>query len=243
MARKSKAQIEAELEARQAEIDSKVEERVKAMLPSLVASMTTEITAKVMQAGGGSGGMGADMQGFIRNMAVDMAKIADPRNERKTVSPEVAASREEGRQKLMTLLSEAAVAVDKGEEAPIYVLINKCFLGGVKFEPQQENATTHRMEDVEINWLRIPNQSMRPVCVRAKAIHAAYLQSISNGIGQLGSPPPGSWVITGNKIRRRGMFADEPPATGGIRREDPAMRQRKTVPVLGTLAEPVVETI
>lgn len=242
MARKSKAAIEAEFQERQAEIDAKADERIKAMLPGLIATITTEVTAKVMSAGGGVG-MGADMRGFIQNMAVDLAKISDPRNERKTVSPEVAASRSEGRQELMDLLVKAAVDHENGAEAPIYVLINKCFLGGVKFEPQQENATTHRMEDVEINWLRIPNQSMRPVSDSAKAIHAAYLKSISNGMGQLGSPAPGSWVITGNKIRRRGMHADEPPQIGSIRREEPAMRQRKSVPVLGTLAAPVVETI
>lgn len=243
MARKSKAAIQAEFEERQAEIDAKADERIKALLPGLIATITTEVTAKVMSAGGTGGGMGADMRGFIQNMAVDLAKISDPRNERKTVSPEVAASREEGRQELMDLLVKAAVDRENGAEAPIYVLINKCFLGGVKFEPQQENATTHRMEDVEINWLRIPNQSMRPVSDSAKAIHAAYLKSISNGMGQLGSPAPGSWVITGNKIRRRGMHADEPPQIGSIRREEPMARQRKVVPVLGTLAAPVVETI
>lgn len=242
MARKSKADILAEERQRADEINAKSEERITAMLPGLVASITAEVTAKLSQSGGG-GGMGADMRGFIQNMAVDLAKISDPRNERKTVSPEVAASREEGKSELMDLLIKAKLDYDAGQEPPIYILINKAFLGGVLFEPQQENATTHRMEDVEINWLSIPGQSMSPVCDKAKAIHAAYLKMISNGMGQLGSPPPGSWVITGNKIRRRGMFADEPPQMGTIRREEPAARQRKSIPVLGTLAEPLVEMI
>lgn len=245
MARKSKEQILAEEREKQEEIDRKADERIKAMLPGLITTITAEVTQKVIMAGGaGAGGaMGADMQGFIRNMAVDLAKIADPRNERKTVSPELAASREQARQRMLDLIVEARVAMQRGEEAPVYTLINKCFLGGIKFEPQQENATTHRMEDVEINWDRVPNQSMRPVCDKAKAIHAAYLDSISNGLGQLTPPPMGSWVITGNKIRRRGQFAEEPPVVQGIRRDQPSARQRKAIPVLGTLAEPVVEQV
>lgn len=249
MARKSKEQILAEEKAKQDEITAGIQAGVAAQLPGLVAAATAEIMSRLGSLGVGMGGGDATggMAGLVKNMAVDLAKIADPRNERRTVSPEVAASREEGRKAMIDHLLEAQKAYEEGEEPPVYVLTNKCFLGGVKVEPQQENATTHRMEDVEINYLRIPNQHMRPVNERAKKIKAAYLQMISNGEGQLASPPPAPYVLTGNKIRRQGQH-QEPPQVGSIenmplRRHEPTARQRKEIPVLGTLAPPVVETI
>lgn len=247
MARKSKETILAEERAKQDEINSGIQAGIASALPGLIAQATAEIMKVVGQQGGGASPATADMQGFIRNMAVDLAKIADPKNERRTISPEMAAEREEGRQAMISLCMEAHRTYEDGGEPPIYVLTNKCFLDGVKYEPQQEDAVTHRMIDVEINWLRIPNQSMRPVNASAKAIHAAYLKSINNGIEQLPAPPPGPWVMTGNKIRRRGQF-HEPPAVGNvesmpIRREEPMARQRREIPVLGTLAAPVVENM
>lgn len=249
MARKSKEQILSEEKAKQDEINAGVQAGVAAVLPGLVAAATAEIMSRLgaMGVGMGGGGESAGMAGLVKNMATDLAKIADPRNERRTVDPEVAASREEGRKALIDLLLEAQKAYEAGEEPPVYVLTNKCFLGGVKVEPQQENATTHRMDDVEINYLRMPNQHMQPVNARAKQIKAAYLQMISNGLGQLASPPPSPFVLTGNKIRRQGQHS-EPPQVGSIehmplRRHEPTARQRKEIPVLGTLAPPVVETI
>jgi hypothetical protein len=251
MARKSKEQILAEEKAKQDEINAGVQAGIASQLPSLVAAATAEIMSRLSSLGIGAGGAAVDptggMAGLIKNVAVDLAKLADPRNERRTVSPEIAASREEGKKAMIDLLLEAQKAYEEGEYPPVYVLTNKCFLGGVKVEPKQENATTHRMEDVEINYLRIPNQHMQPVNGRAKKIKAAYLQMISNGDGQLASPPPAPYVLTGNKIRRQGQH-QEPPQVGSIesmplRRHEPTARQRKEIPVLGTLAPPVVETI
>lgn len=255
MARKSKAEILEEEERKQQEIQARAQEIVDKMLPGLVATATATIMERTgglmvgaQQAGGLNLGNLGGLEGILRSVATDFAKIADPKNERRSISPEVAAERASGRDEMMAAIKEAADDVmrtkddDHPIEPPVYVVTGKCFLLGIKIEPQQENATTHRMEDVEINWLLQPNQYMRPINPSAKKIHAAYLRMISNGADQLPPPPPGAYVLNGKNIRKRRIEQEAEQVGHPLRRADPAMRQRKEIPVLGTLAPPVVET-
>ena len=102
---------------------------------------------------------------------------------------------------------------------------------------------TKRMVPVEINWNLTPNLAMKPVNKVAQDIYAKFLASIgSNGQVPAG---PNSWVLTKNVIRRRAFDPDSATGTSeaGLIRQHPTARQRREIPVLGTIAQPMVETV
>lgn len=237
MGRKSREQLAEEENARQAEIRLAADRRVSEMLPDIVKAVSEQLSGVRADLGPAAAPAteGGD-RAFLSQLAHEIARVGDPANKRRTVSPEVAKSREEACERMQTKLVEAHA---KGE-MPIYVVRQKIYLQEVLIEPQFRDPGTKEMRDTEINWPSVPNEAMDPVNDIAKEIHKEFLLSIgSMGKAPLKSAP---WVISGNEIvrGRSGPRAD----VGHGQSEDPRIAGRSSVPktatirVLGTAAEP-----
>lgn len=234
MGRKSQAQIDAEASARQKEIDDAVANKVRALMPELAAQLAEQLGA-ARQVAGTSGTADSD-RSLINELVVGIAKMSDPNNKKRIVSPEVMAAREAARERMTTLLIEAHAQ----KKMPVYSLINKVYLKEIKIEPQYHDGK--RMVDQQINWPGVPNEAMVPVNDVAKAIHKEFLLSI--GEAKLKAPVVAPWVLSRGEIKRG--HADHVGDLGNMESADPRMggngapvqRAPDQVRILGTVAKP-----
>lgn len=244
MARKSKAQIEAEKEAefqaREAEIQKRTEERFTALLPSIIA-------ATMQQMGGlrtADGSPLSSSPGQHDALAHAIVKASDPGNRRRIVAPEVMREREEARTKMMALISDFYEKQKDGDPdaMPVYQVIRKVVFAETLIEPQYHDPVSKRMMDQEINWPSIPNQALLPINAAAKAIHTEFLKWIGEPPVDL-SKEPAPWVLSANQIMRgrSGVQRPEVQEVGplDVRRHIPGAQTTRQK-VLGTLATPAV---
>ena len=106
--------------------------------------------------------MPAGLEGLVRGIAVDFAKMADPRNERKTVSPEVAASREEGRKELMSLLIDAKLAARIAAEAAMAGRLGAWLAG----QEDRIFDAYSRLGRFDADFWRVEREAFHPIVLR-----------------------------------------------------------------------------
>lgn len=271
MARKSRAEIEAELVERTEEVNRLADERLAGMLPGLIAEITTKVTQQLAEsrvAAGISPEARDTDRGLVSALAVEIAKVGDPGNKRRTLDPDVAQKRAAARERMTRLMTEVHVNYEKAYLAkdremmerwtPVYTCRSKMYLGNVKIDPEFQDPITRQMVATQINWHRVPNEGMTPANEIAKAIHKEFLESIGS-VGLMATPKA-AWVMSGNAILRsstnpatRAQVGMPPspgePGDAGRRDFDPRRPGHSTVPekreiaVLGNIAAPAVESV
>lgn len=242
MGRPTKEEVAARQAQEDADLDAKVEERMGARMATLKQELVEQLAAQLAQVRKDTATVGATSdqdagdRGMIQMLAHEIAKVGDPGNKRRTVSPEVAAAREEAQTRMMSLLLEAHAK----SEMPVYTVVNKIYLMEVKIEPQYKEAGTNMIKDTEINWPGIPNEAMRPANEVAGKIHKEFLASIgSNGATPRQKAP---WVISGNEIVRGTSQPVKQVSDGqGFDPRVPGKSATpKTINVLGSVAQPAL---
>lgn len=161
--RKSREQIQREM-TESPEFKAAVQEALAVALPQLLAQ-AQGAHGNTMQAG--------DM-GFVEALAVQLAELTSQGTGKVKVSPEVMRRREEARQKMISLIIEAKAE----KKIPTYHLRNKVFMNNRIIEPFWVHPATKHVENTEIDFWGIPNDAMVPVNDTAKAIFAAYRDSL-----------------------------------------------------------------
>lgn len=244
MARKSKAQIEAEKEAefqaREAEIEKRTEERFSKLLPGIIAATMAQMGS--LRAADGNP-LAVDATAYD-GLAHAIAKAADPGNTRQIVPPEQMRRRQEGRKAMMDLISsyhERNVAGD-AEAMPVYQVIRQVVFAETLIEPQYHDPVSKKMMHQEINWPGIPNHGLLPLNEPARAIHAQFLEWVGDPpLAVRGTKAP--WVLSANKIMRGRDMPEAPMAPVGLpldpRRHQPGDAPKRQA-VLGTLHTPAV---
>ncbi len=263
MARKSKAEIEAEMLERQRQVKEEAQAMAKSMVQDMMPALFAELMKTRAELGPAAAAAPATAEArtadrsLLEGLAHAMAKAADPANKRRILAPEIVQERALAREEMKrAILTHHA----KGE-VPIYQVVRTTFLNETLIHPQFHNPMTKAMDDTEIDWPGVPNQAMVPVSDSAKEIHAHYLKSIGARAGhvlmgfklegdniadrmvplhELGAPI----VLTGKEIRRghpgapRDMSISD-SLSADPRRGNPAARP-KTQSILGTTAPPAV---
>lgn len=119
---------------------------------------------------------------LFSELALTLAQISDQGTQRKRIAPEVLAQRQRARERMNGLIHEARAAVAAGDKTkrPEYRVIGKMYLNERMLEPFIPGARGEPPRPVEIIWNGVPNDLMRPLNDTAKAIFAAYRESIGN---------------------------------------------------------------
>ena len=146
----------------------------KAAVQAAVAAALPDILAQI-KASGSAAAEGSD-EGFARGLAMAIAQLSDQGTGRKRVAPEVIAARDAARKRMVTLIAEARA---RGE-VPRYHLVNMVYLDEMKVQPVWIDPITKRQKPTEIEWPGVPNEAMRPINEVAKAIFAAFKESIGS---------------------------------------------------------------
>lgn len=217
-----------------------------------VAKQFADLLAKH---GAESASPGDEGQGFMRQLALEIAGIADQGTSRKRVDPKVLAEREAARGRLADLI----IKTRSEGVRPEYRLVAKVYLNEQLVEPYRVDERTKELVPTEICWNGCPNDAMVPLCAHAKAIFAEYKASVGRveGIaGTLDKSP--AWVTAGGLMikgagpvsgkRQVAMAEHQEPMTVpnlpvfddelGFRNDDPRAKQ---VHVLGTIAPPAAQ--
>jgi hypothetical protein len=255
MARKSKAEIEADLLARQEEINATAEKRAMDLFSSFMTKFMQDIPAARIAAG--SQAAVADATGD-RKLAESLAHAmmtasASPAKRAALVSPEERAARDAARKSMIDLI----IANNATGVRPIYRVTRKTFLAETMVDPQFRDQNTKQMVDQEINWKGIPNQAMVPVtrvpntaneeaAINAgKAVYDLYLHSIGNA-PVINANTPSQWVTSGKELLRGNPTPAPSPLAGISPGDDPRrlgpQQGAQTIRLLGKTAEPAVIT-
>lgn len=208
-----------------------------------VQEVKTELLANAAKGGGEAPNMDA-MASMFDRMALAIAEISDQGTARKRVAPEVLASRARAHEKMVKLINKAR---EDGEE-PEYKLVSKTYLSERFIEPFMPGPDK-RPIPTEIIWKGAPNQAMRPLNAVAKAIYAAFVESVGsqeklNGVDNRPfAMTPGGVVVKGlPAAARRDIPADllesDLTMVGGT--IDPTAAH---VRVLGTVAAPARQNV
>lgn len=255
MARKSKAEIEADVLAKQEEISAKAKAEAMEMFSSLAAKLLGEIGVARVAAGDGAapGNPGADRALAGELAHAMMTASATPQKRALLLTPEQKADRELAQKELYALLMENQA---KGI-VPIYQVTRQTFIAETMVYPEWRDPTTKQMRPQELNWPGIPNQAMAPLEVGARdservqiesgqKIHALYQRMIGHNPG-INANRPTPFVVQGKDILRGNGVPSAPPPTAATA---PGFDPRRlgqaqgvtTIPILGTVASPAVVT-
>lgn len=243
MARKSKAQIEAEFREKQAEINTRAEERATELFTGFMAKFMEQMGGARLTAGVAAAPADGESD---RKLAASLAHAmieasATPAKRAALITPEQRAEREIARKEMIDLI----IANNAKGIVPVYRVTQKTFLAETLVDPQFRDPQTKQMVNQEINWRGIPNQAMAPVDEHAKVVHEAYLRSIGRNAG-INQNTPSQWVTSGKELLRAGPVPASSPipgqAPGGDPRRLGAMQGATTIRLLGSTAEPAVVT-
>ncbi len=255
MARKSKAQIEAETLARQEEVSAKAKAEAMEMFSGFMAKFMEQINESRGAAGPAAAPAdGSSDRKLAENLAhAMMTASATPQKRAALVAPEEQARRDTARQ----LLIDTIVANNAKGIRPIYRVTRKTFLAETMVDPQFRDQQTKQMVDQEINWRGIPNQAMTPVtrvpntgdeetAINAgKEIYSLYLHSIGPA-PVVNRNAPSLWVTQGKELLRGNPTPAMPTLAGISPGDDPRRlgptQGATTIRLLGKTAEPAVIT-
>lgn len=232
------------------------------MLAEVAKTAAQEVKTELMIGAAKEGAAGTpNMESFAAmfdRMAMAIAEISDQGTSRKRVAPEVLANRAKAHEKMVKLIAEARAKADRahtdGNEeevarwSPEYRLVSKTYLAEQLLEPFRPGPD-RRPIPTEIIWKGAPNQAMRPINEVAKAIYAAFQDSVGSQEGLKGmdnrpfAMTPGGVVVKGlPAAARREIPQDLLPTDlempGG--RVDPTASH---VRVLGTVAPPARQNV
>ena len=113
---------------------------------------------------------------WVQHLATSIAELSDQGTGRVRVAPAELEKREAARREMYRLLIEAVNAPPK--QGPIYELRTKVFIGNRIIEPKWLCGTTHVMKPTVIEYRDVPCEPMIPQNDMAKAIYAAFRDSI-----------------------------------------------------------------
>lgn len=189
------------------ELKAMIAEGAREAAKSAVTEVTTELMAKAAKDGGASL---PDFGAMFERMAMAIAEISDQGTSRKRVAPEILAARASAQARCIKLINEArAAGLD-----PEYKVIAKTYLSERFVEPWQPGPNKQPIQ-TEIIWKGMPNKAMRPINDVAKAIYAAFDESIGtqehiNGLdNRQHYMTPGGVVVKGDpKVSRREIPAE-----------------------------------
>jgi hypothetical protein len=181
MGRKSREQIEQEAAGRAAAMTQSPEFQaaVAVSVQAALADILPKLQGAHVAAGTAPQGDTAD---FANQLAMAISQLTDQGTGRSRVAPEIMASRQKARERMINLLIEARA---EGKTAS-YRLKNKIHLDERIIEPVWIDAH-HTARPTEIDFPGVPNEAMTPINDVAKAIYAAFMESI-------GSVVPGKGV-------------------------------------------------
>lgn len=256
MARRTNAEIEQAVEARLREIDEAAEKKFAQRLPGIITDIVSRVTAQVAATGGTGGPSQGEIGTFANALGTTIARMSKPDGMRTIVAPEVQAERD----KAWTQMVDLLVKLKAASIWPIYYIKAPCFLNNMLVEPEWRDEGTKRMEATRIRWDREPNEAMVPDPNSQEALEVWRLYKLSKGTAAPtgnGMPPPpwidgaANWI----KVRgREGIMLGRGPAqipeisaAESFALNDPRLpgqdggQVRRTINVLGTEADPVVE--
>lgn len=260
MARKSQAEVKAELEAEILSKQAEISKQAKTEAVEMVTAMIPAILEQFGVARAAAGTTAAPVDGNAdRRLAENLAHAfaassATPQKRSLMISPEQKADREAAGKELYALL------VDNHAKGivPIFQVTKQTFLNETMVYPEWMDQQTKTMRPQEIDWPGYPNQAMAPIAVGAREnervqiemgqrVHALYLRMIGHNVGAVNMNGPTPFVVDGKTILRgNGAPAAAPPTPAIAPGFDPRRLGQtagvKTIPVLGTVAEPATVT-
>jgi len=147
---------------------------VQALISEAVAMATADLTARLaaQREQHGTVEQSGD-QALMRQLAMAIAEVSDPGNQRKRVSPEIMEARREGVLRMETLVMDYAA---RGV-VPEYELTRAVYLAE-ELVPATYVDRDHVQRRTRIEWPGIPNEGMLPYNEAAREIHGAFMQSI-----------------------------------------------------------------
>lgn len=154
------------------EFKAAVAEAVAKATPAIIAATLTEVKKGGMPVPGGADDTTRD---FFSQMALAIAEISDQGTNRKRVAPELLAKRAAAAELVQRLVAQARKNGDK----PEYRIITKVYLNERLIEPYRR-LPDKTVVPQEIMWTGMPNEGMRPLNDVARAIYAAYKESIGS---------------------------------------------------------------
>lgn len=254
--RKSREQITSEM-VESAEFKSLLSAGIAEGVATAMAQL-----APHLEAARGKAIAGRDDGSMMQELAMAISELTTQGTGRVRVSPEVLMRREQAREKMMGLITEARAE----KKVPTYRLRHKIYLNERLIEPFWQHPATKAIENTEIDFWGIPNDAMVPVNDAAKEIYEAYRDSIgivhgARGVSNL-LPPEDKLSVTQNGLVIRNSAnaamnvhsTPERPVFAGpmksayeegdkdsqplVIKQDARTGQYKDVAVLGTIAPP-----
>jgi hypothetical protein len=255
MARKSKAQIEAETLARQEELNQASEKRAMDMFSGFMAKFMEQIGQARVATGGEAPASAAEGDRKLADQLAHamMTASATPSKRAALIAPEERAARDAARQQMIDII----VANNAKGLVPIYRVTRKTFLAETMVDPQFRDPQSKQMVDQEINYRGIPNQAMTPITrppnteseearfAAGKLVYDMYLRSIGNQ-PVINANMPSQWVTSGKELLRGNPAPAPSPLAQIAPGDDPRrlgpQQGATTVRLLGKTAEPAVIT-
>jgi hypothetical protein len=229
-----------ETEEFKAAVQQAASDALKELLPTLKAARKTQGTESE-----------ASDPTWMRALAMEISQLTDQGTGRKRVAPEVLQARQAAREKMTKLIIEARAS----RKLATYRVRGKCLLADRVVEPFWI-ASDHTAKPTIIDWDGVPNEAMVPESKAAKAIHAAFMESIGSSARVVPEDAlaitPGGLVVHGGAAsissgKRQVQQAEakqtgEPSETGlNIHhKNEPGRYVEKRI--LGSIAEPARQT-
>lgn len=237
---------------------------VAAAVQASIADLLPGIIAKLTPAGAASPST-LDAN-WAEQLSMAIAKLTD-QGDKRFVPPDVLRFREKSRKRMIDLIVDARAqwseAKARGDAAraeslqPTYRLRNKVFLDEQLIEPMWID-TDHRAKPTIIGWPGVPNDAMEPQNECAKAIFAAFKDSVGNVGEKDPSPVPkdklhttyGGLVVKtrppAHELRQVGGAYELHPAGGPesvVIKHKPGQGEYETINVLGNVAAPARQRV
>ena len=229
----------------QAIIARGVAEQVALQVEAIQARIEERIKAAMEASGAAVAAPGADKT-WMAELAMQFASLADQGSGKIRIAPEEMTKRSKARDRMADLIADAIA----NSNEPAYRLRSMVYLGDRKIPPIWIDRE-HRQQPTEIGWYGVPNEAMEPANDAARAIYAAFGESI----GATTQRATGPMRITagGLTILKGAQFADpatdQAPVAAPMARNhlEPTIRGRGAPPsristhVLGTIMPPAMQ--
>ena len=267
MARAPEPNINVEPPVRPSLLDApEVQSAIQKAVKEAVEGIQKQIDALRASPGGGGS---SDPMDMLRTLAAEIGKVNDQGRATKLVPPEVMAARDAAHDKMNEAIARiraknAAHLERTGKpdpDRPLYQARAKLWFSDRFIEPFTRNPRSGKAEPTRLRWLGPPNQGMYPLNEAAKEIHAWFMKSIGNTISDKKATIP-LWVTANGLVIEAGRHGGMERTRHGVEREvfddEPAYEpeveapemvmgpgefdpNRKTLNVLGTIADPAVQ--
>lgn len=256
MARKSRAEIEAETLAKQQEIADKAKDQAMEMFTGFMTKFMEQMgtTRAALGEAAAPASPTADRALASELAHAMMSASATPQKRALLLTPEQVAERDGAGKELYALLIENHA---KGI-VPIFQVTRETFLNETMIYPGWRDPVTKAMKPQELNWPGYPNQAMIPIAVGAREhervaiesgqkVYALYQRMIGHNAGAVNANHPTPFLVDGkNILRGNATPMTPPPAEATAPGFDPRRLGQSagvtSIPILGTVAAPAVIT-